>query len=344
MDLYFLEYRDPLFGIIIFFVLLFAITLVSYLHNTYKKNEDSKHLDSFLDQFKTSSTQIDSLMGSGGFSQQFWLVLADAFNKNGDYAKAVEIYSELIKTSQSSKEIMFLLGKTLFMAGFIQRSKKIFLELLKKSPRNTQALSYLMLVYEQSKDFNSALEILTPLSELKSDISSEEMYLKTHIILNEPSLNKEQKIEKLLELYRKTRKLNYDIFEYLFRVAPNVAWEHLDVSRAMSIVDILWRVEAKDLNFDIISQSSFLTELYSAKKYIDEAKSSAIFEFNLLINSNEKANATLGFEYICSNCSHKQPFSFARCPSCHSLEGMVVDMLVVKDYSRGLFEESNSFL
>ncbi len=344
MDLFFLEYRDPLFGIIIFFALLFVIALFSYLYNSHKKSEEHKHLDNFLKQFKTTSGEMESLVSKAEFSQKSWLLLADAFVKSGDYAQAIEIYSQLIKSSQNSKEIMFLLGKTLLMAGFMERSKKIFLELLSKNPRNPQALSYLMLVYEQSKDYASALEVLTPLSELKSDISLEQSYLGTHFILNEPKYSKEQKVSKLLELYNKTGVMNYDIFEYLFRVEPLVAWEYLDVSRANKIVDILWALELKDLNFDIIMKSSYLVELYSAKKYINDAKSSAVFEFDVLIHQMEGSSATLGFKYVCGSCAHEQPFSFARCPSCHSLNSMDIELMIVKDYSRNFYEESNSFL
>lgn len=344
MDLYFLEYRDPLFGIIIFFILLFVIAFFSYWYNKFKKKEHHKHLDNFLKQFQTSKVDKNIEPNLAEFSEKSWLLLADAFVRNGDYARATEIYSQLIKSSNDSKEIMFLLGKTLFMAGFIERAKKTFLEILKDTPRTPQALNYLMLIYEQLRDYKSALEILEPLRLLKSDISAQEAYLNTHILLSEPKLDREQKIQKLLELHKKTHKMNHDIFEYLFRVSPEIAWQNIDISRVANIVDILWSLELKDLNFDIIMKSSYLVELYSAKKYIDKAKSSAVFEFDVLINSNESSSATLGFEFVCGECGYKQPFSFARCPSCHALESMSIELLIVKDYSRNFSEESNSFL
>ena len=48
MNLFFIEFRDPLFGLIVFFTLIFVITFVSYWWGKYKYREDSKYLDKFL--------------------------------------------------------------------------------------------------------------------------------------------------------------------------------------------------------------------------------------------------------------------------------------------------------
>ena len=50
------------------------------------------------------------------------------------------------------------------------------------------------------------------------------------------------------------------------------------------MLDILWRVDKKDLDFDIIAQNGFLRELYTARGDISTATSSLTFELDVLIN------------------------------------------------------------
>ena len=132
-------------------------------------------------------------------------------------------------------------------------------------------------------------------------------------------------------------------FEYIFRVNPKLAWENFDISKAELLVDILWYIDKKDLNFDIIIQNSYLRELYSAKGYIDKAQKSSIFEFDVLIGLNDSVNATLSFEYICDSCKQISPFAFSRCSNCHSIDTSRVELNLVKNYHKDFSEENNSF-
>ena len=80
MNTLFIEYRDPLFGIIVFFVLIFVIALFSYWWGRFKTKDDHRHLDRFLRQFKTppSQTEIKELIFSSKISIKSWLLLADS--------------------------------------------------------------------------------------------------------------------------------------------------------------------------------------------------------------------------------------------------------------------------
>ncbi len=347
MDTFFLEFHDPLFGVIIFFVLIFVITFFSYWFAKFKKKEDYKHLDKFLKQFHSipSQNELKVLITKGELSEKSWLLLANSYVKNGNYEKGIEIYSELLKVGDKSnyRDTMFLLGKTYFKAGFLERAKQVFLEILKNNPRTPQALNYLLLVYEQMRNYNAAIEVLEPLSELKKDISAESAYLKALLILNNVQISADEKVYELLEIYKNTHCLTYLIFEYIFRVNPEVAWENFDTSKAELLVDVLWNCDKKDLNFDIIMQNGYLRELYTAKGYIKEANKSSVFEFDILINLDSKVNATLGFEYICDNCKVVYPFAFNRCSCCHTIDTSRIEISVVKDYHKDFSEENNSF-
>jgi tetratricopeptide (TPR) repeat protein len=347
MNAFFIEFRDPLFGIIVFFVLVFMITFFSYWYNRFRVKEDYRHLDKFLRQFRSppSQKELEVLITSGELSQKSWLLLAQSYFKNGDYEKSIEIYNEILKVGDKKnyRDTMFLLGRTYFKAGFLQRAKQIFLEILKKNPRTPQALDYLLLVYEYMREYKLALEVLDSLGELNKDIRSDKAYLNSLSILNDMTISSDVKAALLLEIYKKNHQLTYMVFEYLFRVNPKLAWENFDSSKSELLIDILWHVDKKDLDFDIISQNGYLRELYTARGDIELATKSLVFEFDVLINLKGRANATLSFEYICDNCKQIYPFAFNRCSHCHAIDSVQVEFSLSKDYHRDFSEENNSF-
>ena len=128
MNSFFIEFRDPLFGIIVFFVLVFVITFFSYWWGRYKRQEDHRHLDRFLRQFRSlpSQEELKVLITKGELSEKSWLLLAQSYAKNGDYEKSIEIYNELLIVGNkvNYRETMFLLGRTYFKAGFFRDFKE----------------------------------------------------------------------------------------------------------------------------------------------------------------------------------------------------------------------------
>jgi len=347
MNLFFIEFRDPLLGIIIFFVLIFVITFFSYWWSTFRKNKDYRHLDRFLRQFRSlpSQKELKVLIKSGELSEKSWLLLAQSYSKNGNYEKSIEIYNEILKvgSKQNYRDTLFLLGRTYFKAGFLERAKQIFLEILKNNPRTPQALDYLLLVYEHMREYALALEVSESLDELNRDITNDVAYLKSLSILNDVKTSNDVKATSLLKIYRANHQLTYMVFEYLFRVDPKLAWNNFDSSKSELLTDILWQVNPKDLDLDIITQNGYLRELYTARGDIELASKSSVFEFDVLINLKNRANATLSFEYICDNCKQVYPFAFSRCSHCHSIDTSRVEFSLSKDYHRDFSEENNSF-
>ena len=347
MNTFFIEFRDPLFGVIIFFVLIFIIAFFSYWLARFKTKEDHRHLDKFLRQFRSlpSKSELKILITKGELSEKSWLLLAHSYFKSGDFEKSIEIYNELLKVGnkENYRDTLFLLGRTYFKAGFLERAKEIFLKILQNNPRTPQALHYLLLVYEHMRDYGLALDVLEPLDELQKDIKSDSVYLKILALLNNNNISTEDKTHKLIEKYKKEHKLTYMVFEYLFRVDPVLAWENFDSSKSEILTDILWQVDRKDLNLDIITKNGYLRELYTARGDINMAQGSSIFELNVLINLDKKVNATLSFEYICDNCKVVYPFAFNRCSSCHAIDTSCIELSLSKDYHRDFSEENNSF-
>lgn len=347
MNTFFIEFRDPLFGIIIFFVLVFIITISSYWWTKYTNKEKTKSLDKFLKDLKQlpSTQEMQSLVSEGNLSAKSWILLANLYSKNGDFEKSIDIYNELLKVSDdtNTKEIMFLLGRTYFKAGFLERAKQIFLNILKHNPRTPEALKYLLLVYEYIRDFDSAFEVLEPLDELEHDVELDAHYLRAMKLLSDKNIDEDKKAKQLLDIYKHDCDLSYMVFEYLFRTNPAYAWKNFDGSKGLLLIDILWSVDYDKLDLDIISKNSFLKELYTARGDIKEVTKSSIFELDVLINLQNKSNATLSFEYICDSCKQVFPFAFHRCSSCHSIDTIGIELSLVKKYIGKDSEENNSF-
>jgi len=342
----FIEFRDPLFGIIVFFVLIFVIAFFSYWWGRYKTREDHRYLDRFLRQFRAfpSENELDELMGADAISEKSWLLMAQAYYQSGDYEKCITIYHRLIERENDpahKRDALFLLGRTYFKAGFLERSEKIFLQILKQSPRTPQALRYLILVYEQMHQYDKALDALGPLSELGKSETLDRLYFEALALIRSTTISSEKKAQTLIALYEQYFVLDYVIFEYLFRHHSTLAWKHLDLSRAERLSDILWHLPEAACDFDIISKSGYLRELFTARGLVDLAQNSPQFELDVLIKlqCQDEKSATLQFEYYCSECKQAYPFVFHRCPNCYALDSVITEPLLTKE----LGEENHSF-
>ncbi len=346
MEGLFIEYKDPLFGIILFFALVFVIAFFSYWWGRFKTKEDEKSLDRFIKSFHALPTEkeLDEFLSSSSLSLKSLYLLASSYIQKGDYEKSIEIYNAILEkplTTDDRKETMFLLGQTYLKAGFLQRSKELFMEILSHHPRTPSALQFLLIIYEKMRDFDKAKEVLEPLEEMNMEIAKDAMYLKLVSMQHDTSMHSEQRIHNVITWYEQNHQLGYMIFEYLFRQAPALAWKHLDQSLCERIADILWNLESHQLDLDIISSNAYLRELYSAKGLIKSAEKSSIFELDVLINlqSSGYTEADLQFEYLCNECKQVLPFSFHRCPNCLGIDTVQNEMLLTKTR----FERNLSF-
>ena len=337
MEGLFIEYKDPLFGIILFFALIFIITFFSYWWGKYKTKEDEKSIEKFVKNFHALPTgkELDEILQSSTLSLKSLHLLATNYIQNGDYEKGIEIYTALLEkkiSAEERKETMFLLGQTYLKAGFLQRSKELFLEILSHYPRTPSALQFLLVIYEKMRDFTKAKEVLEPLEEMDLEVAKDAMYLSLVSTQYNQKIHSQEKVQKIIKWYEENNQLGYMIFEYLFKQAPDLAWKHLDQSLCERISDILWNLESHQLDLDIISSNAYLRELYSAKGFINSAESSSIFELDVLIHLRAQgySDADLQFEYLCNECKHVFPFSFHRCPNCLGIDTVQNEMLLTK--------------
>lgn len=338
----YIEYRDPLFSVIILFMIIFMMTFVSYWYKKAKSSEDEKLLQKFLKKFE--STEVDgslrSAINSSYLAAKSWKLVADAHVVHGEYEQAIEIYKTLLENNLSiglQREVMFLLGKTYFRAGFLERSRQIFLNILKQYPRSPETLKYLLLTYEKLHKYRDALDVIEPMQAQGLDVDLDKDYLEVLMILRSFDMEQEQKTEQLLAIYKKSFHLQRLIFEYLFRIDPQIAWKNVDLSRVEKLSDILWNLKEESCNFDIIAQSAFLNELYSAKGYLQTSKKSSLFELNVLINIEKSVDATLGFEYFCSSCKKVAPLPFHRCMHCYSIDTLEIEYKLESSVNESMY-------
>ncbi|MDH5465258.1 MAG: hypothetical protein OEW60_06475 [Thiovulaceae bacterium] len=322
----FLEYNDPLFGLIVFFSIIFIITLITYIWNLYSSNHANRHIINFVNQFnRTDKPQnLQILLENKEVPSDALELLADNYFKAAQYEEAILISIDLLKRKNSIKQrkpYLFLLAQSYFKAGFYKRSESTFVELLRCSINEPKALRYLIVLYERLHRFDEALDILESLDEMGEAIAKEAAYINAMRILFDSKITPQDKPKKLLAHYKDHPELIRPVYINLFRMDKAFAWENLPLDALPLIVDILWNQSKEDLNFDIISKTPFLRALYFAHGSFDTIDHSGFFEIDILasLQANNKDFATLQIEYLCLECKEITPLMNNRCPHCMAL-------------------------
>ena len=258
MDNLVLEYRDPLFGLIILVALIFIISFVTYYYSIYKERlarKDYRKLsrrfelgklkeDDYVHLYKTYNLPFDSI-----------LLLASSFLHKGDYNKAISVYLTLLEHVNDrvkKEELLELLGITYFKGGFLQRSKDVFLRILKFSPRNKNALTYLLIIYEKLKDFKRAKELTYCLEELDSNMEIDKVYLNTLSILNDSLLSYDKRTILLYEIYKENKVIERIFVQLLLQFNKSFFWQHLEEFDVSNFTDIVWYLDFDDINFEML--------------------------------------------------------------------------------------------
>ncbi|QEZ89643.1 hypothetical protein ACIB15232_1548 [Aliarcobacter cibarius] len=341
MDNLVLEYRDPLLGVILVVALIFFISFITYSYGLYKERtarKDYRKLSLRFELGKLKENDYVNLYKTYNLPFDSILLLASTFLHKGDYNKAINVYLSLLEVVQDrvkKEELLELLGNTYFKGGFLQRSKDVFLRILKFSPRNKSALKSLMLVCEKLKDYKKAKEITEALEELNVDIKVDRVYFETLLILNDPILSYEKRTELLYEIFKEDQIIQRLFATFLIQFNREFFFNNINTFDCKKLIDILWYQRKDDIDFIKIKDNQFLNELYSAKGYINSVDSSNDFDLNILIlinNYKKDIKTNLNFEFICTSCKHSHPFFESRCPNCHTVLSFEVKHHLVKGF------------
>lgn len=323
-------YRDPLFGIATFIAIVAFILIADYYRNLYRRRQRQKSLNALVKSYehhgifdgiaeflKVSKEPIPTLM-----------FLAKSYAKGGDNQQAIKIYLTLIEQFDESRqkiEILEELGILYVRAGFLQKGKDIFLEILKNNPRNLKILAKLVELYGMLGDYQSAFDALECIEENMGELSWQDKdklilareYFKmqmTFVLRDE-----EERNAKLIEILHKEPRVRKVILGFFKVNAPKLFWEYFPHQDWENLIDLLWDFPPNKIPLPLINTSPAI-EVFQAKGYFP-AKQCQNFSLETirLFQTHSKEKVTLSFLYICPHCQSQFPFDEFRCSVCGEL-------------------------
>jgi len=339
-------YNDPLFSILLIITLALIIALVSYGWGVYKQQKEEGKLLKFLEKFDSAECALDT--EDMPFEPHMFkplTLLAKAFENSGEYHKAISIYLYLIKyidNNSGELELMERLANTYLHAGFLERARSLYTEVLRRMPRNIKVLHELGIVYENMHRFDKAHEIIEPLQLLGEETTELENFLAFSKLKIDKKLSIEEKITQVKDLLSKEPKLYREGISMMLKLDTLEAWKLIDTKRIHEILDILWFLPNSQLDLDIIANDKILSTLYYAKGYVIKAhtQQSGLFTLDILAIARQSGfeEGDLHFSYLCRRCKQSFPVSFKRCPNCMAINSVKVEEEIAKsspktDYS-----------
>ena len=334
------DYRDPLIGVITIFIFIFIASFLTYTLSIYNERKSRKEYRKLLERFELGTLKEDDyihLYSTYNLPFDSIILLASSFVHKGQYNKAISVYLALlehVKEPIKKEELLELLGETYFKSGMLQRSKDIFLKILKFSPRNKVGLHKLLLIFQHLNEFKRADEVLDALDELDEDTQKERIHLKVLKIINDPILSFEKKSILLLENLKENKKLERIVSSFLIKFNKELFWENIEKFKVKNLIDLLWYLDFDDINWEVVNNDVVLEDIYTAKGYINKSQKSEIFELNILIaliNSPTETKLDLNFEFICEKCKNTHPIYESRCPHCEDTLSFIIEPKLGKD-------------
>lgn len=352
---FYLDEKDPIFGIIIFIGILLLISVLSYIWGIFAKKDEQNKIENFIKKFNEfgglEEKYIEILDSIDDI--EIYGVLAEIFTKNGDFSKAINVYLIALKNVKSRKQkeqILTRLGMTYFKAGFLARADETLLRALELSPRNEKALAILSVIYEQLRAFKKELEVLDALRELGSDVKDAQIYAKIKMIWLNNSLNKSEKIAQILPfctIFQPAKRIVLEIYlnDYL---DENLDELLLNLPDIRDFIDLLWyhadffvKLNLEQINKQILEQIRAVLSAKFAENSDEEVQISSqqsqifksdFFEINALNSMKNSGfnSADLSFKYVCKHCKNVFPSYFYRCPVCYELKSCLISPQIME--------------
>ncbi len=352
---FYLDEKDPIFGIIIFIGILLLISVLSYIWGIFAKKDEQNKIENFIKKFNEfgglEEKYIEILDSIDDI--EIYGVLAEIFTKNGDFSKAINVYLIALKNVKSRKQkeqILTRLGMTYFKAGFLARADETLLRALELSPRNEKALAILSVIYEQLRAFKKELEVLDALRELGSDVKDAQIYAKIKMIWLDNSLNKSEKIAQILPfctIFQPAKRIVLEIYlnDYL---DENLDELLLNLPDIRDFIDLLWyhadffaKLNLEQINKQILEQIRAVLSAKFAENSDEEVQisnqqsqifKSDFFEINALNSMKNSGfnSADLSFKYVCKHCKNVFPSYFYRCPVCYELKSCLISPQIME--------------
>ncbi|EEO26657.1 tetratricopeptide repeat protein [Helicobacter winghamensis] len=337
--IYNIEYRDPLFGIIVLIFCIGLVSLFGYYWNYIISQKQQKSLSKFIESFDYVGfdKEVKEFLALSPNPIPSLLFMAKMYQKSANYEKAIRLYATLLDSLKNPLDkipILESLGLVYSKAGFPLRAKEIYLEILHHYPRNPVVLNALIKIYEELNAFEDALNALDCLEEMQGNTQLHKFYLKAKILIltHKNATNQNQLPSRLLSLLKKEPKLTRLILSFLKDYHPTLFWQcilEIPYNALAQILDIIWNQKEiptsllKELESTTLENNqSLLKDILEAKGILPLSVSKkATFELETLclLRANTNYQGDLRFSYQCTNCSGTSPLAFDRCPHCDGL-------------------------
>jgi len=113
--------------------------------------QPDKAIDLFIQMLEVNNDTVET-----------HLALGSLFRRRGEVDRAIRIHQNLIARPTllpaQRAHALFELGQDYMKAGLFDRAETLFGELVESSPHSEQALSYLLDIYQQEKDWTNAIK------------------------------------------------------------------------------------------------------------------------------------------------------------------------------------------
>tara|TARA_B100001063_G_C16772738_1_gene562826 strand:+ start:805 stop:1962 length:1158 start_codon:yes stop_codon:yes gene_type:complete len=170
---------------------------LNYLLN----DEDDKALKIFTDLIDVDSSTIETHLALGG-----------VYRRRGEFDKAILIHQNLLSRPKLDRGIknqtLYELGKDFFSAGLYDKSEKILLNLKENKSYDESCTEYLLLIYELSKDWDSAIKFTKNIKRNKIRNLSINQLTSQYYCEKASEYQKDNQLNKAITLLRKATNID----------------------------------------------------------------------------------------------------------------------------------------
>ncbi|HSL88191.1 MAG TPA: tetratricopeptide repeat protein [Ignavibacteriaceae bacterium] len=118
---------------------------------------------SFNNQCSEAINYFEKYFDEGGTNKQIYFELANAYQCDGNYEKAISLYSDLVADGFDDYETLKLRAKVIFWSGDSLNALREFRNLVENNPNDAETKLFLADTYLQLKQYRSARELYSEL-------------------------------------------------------------------------------------------------------------------------------------------------------------------------------------
>ena len=265
---------------------------LNYLLN----DEEDKAFKIFTALMDVDSSTIETHLALGGL-----------YRKRGEFDKAILIHQNLLSRPTLETELknqaLYELAKDFYFAGLYDRSEKIFKNLSEIKSYKTSSLEHLIKIYEVSKDWERAIDLIKTMTTKNVNGHNTEALLAQYYCEISSLYIEQNQIEKAIAITKKALKIYplciraniqladcysssdigtstqyyYSVINQDFKFANLIVYKIINLAKkvnnnSMIMKTIVMISKIKDLNFipDIYLFLYYEGETVLAKQYIDK--------------------------------------------------------------------------